>query len=452
MKKTLQLVIAAAASISLAACGASANGGATPNNVANVQQNVLQMAVGTANYAGTPALNVVTTYRQPAGAYAPGDSGTLLSTPTLTLPTTLTTNGAGTNTALYDPTSSVLYGPATTEVGGDAITPTPQNPQNRTITSFGQSGGVFGLGIEPYNAQGSGSVSYNEGNPANNGTPYQVAPYPVPLYDAAAAPGAATPDVNRFIPWGGPPAFVATGSNGVSIVGNGNYPLGSAGLSEGIDVFLVPPATGTYTLTVVIPTNQGNYTKTATATLAAVNTITTPTNPTFTPDGAGGGTFTGWALPTGATEAYVQITDFGPSFAGNGSPATQPTGCNAASETAPVYYTLEVSGPAALGPLGDALGPGGTPSLCTAAQNTAAAGAPTTGDQYTIQVIAFNYPAYESSYPNSLRNPAPVITGAAGTDDLAVSPAFCTSTDATACDPLPLIKKRLFAKSYLKRV
>jgi hypothetical protein len=198
-----------------------------------------------------------------------------------------------------------------------------------------------------------------------------------------------------------------------------------------------------------IPTNNGTYTKSATATLGAVVTIPTPVNPTFTPDGNGGGSFAGWVMPAGATEAYVQVVDYGPALAGA---ATQSASCNGSSEKVPVFYTLQVEGSAALGTLADTIGPNGAPSLCTAAQNTTANGSTaTTGDQYIIQVVAFDYPAFESSYPSSLKNPAPTITGSAGTDDLAISGETCVATDGTACDPQPLMKKRQFAATYAKR-
>ncbi len=456
MKKTLQLLTSMAVGISLAACGASGNGGTAPSNVAPIAKNVLQFAVGTANLFGTStALNVVVTYRQPSGSYAPGDSGTLLNIPTLTLPGPLAANSAtGSASAVtgYDPLSTVLYTPATSEVGNDAITASSQSPTTATVTSFGQSGGAFGLGIEPFNSIGGGSAA-GSGNPSSLGSPFQVAPYPVPLYDAAAATAAGDP--NSLIPWGGPPAFDLTGSGGDSVVGNGNYPTGTAGVSEGIDVFEgVAPTAGTYSLSVAVPANTGTVTQTQSFALPAVVTIATPTDPTLTPDGSGGGSFAGFVMPAGATEAYVQVVDYGPAdqTATGASSPSQPTGCNGASVAAPIYYTVETTTtPAALG---DALAPGGAPSTCTAAANNAvtqgttypaAAGA----DQVVIQVVAFDYPAFESSYPSSLKNPSPTILGSKGSDDIAIAPAACTFVGGASCNAnLPLIRKRQMAAAY----
>jgi len=239
MKKPLVVIL----TLALAACGAN---GSDPKGVttANVSANVLQLQVGTANLYGTvTGLNVVTTYRQPAsGGFKPGDSGTLLNSPRLTVPGQLP--GTPGSAAPFDPTSTVFSGPAAAELNGHVMGATSQVPNSTNQTTFGLSGGVFGLGIEPYNAFGS----YDAPSGVNIGAPFQVAPYPVPVYDFAG-------DVNAFEPWGGPPAFNVAG-NGQSIVGSGAYPAGTAGAEMGIDVFAtVPPALGTYQLSVVIPAN-----------------------------------------------------------------------------------------------------------------------------------------------------------------------------------------------------
>ncbi|MGC2242959.1 MAG: hypothetical protein WBA06_04960, partial [Candidatus Aquilonibacter sp.] len=81
MKKTKAIITLGAIAFALSGCGASGGNPTTPTQ-ANVAANVLQFAVGTADYSGcgAPSLNVVTTYRQPAGSFAPGDSGTLVNT------------------------------------------------------------------------------------------------------------------------------------------------------------------------------------------------------------------------------------------------------------------------------------------------------------------------------------------------------------------------------------
>ena len=99
---------------------------------------------------------------------------------------------------------------------------TSQVPNSTNLTTFGQSGGVFGIGIEPYNAYGSYDAPTGS---SSIGAPFQVSPYPVPLYDPAG-------DQNSFLR--GPPSFDIAG-NGQSIQGSGNYPSGTAGSCIGPD-------------------------------------------------------------------------------------------------------------------------------------------------------------------------------------------------------------------------
>ena len=106
--------------------------------------------------------------------------------------------------------------------------------------------------------------------------------------------------------------------------------------------------------------------------------------------------------------------------------------------TTPTYYTFEVTGAGTY-----TLPPG---SFCTPAQNqTATTGAngldastgapapagPVDGDQTSIQVIGFDYPAYEASYPNSLGVPAPNISGAAGASVNSINGAAGHQADIT---------------------
>jgi hypothetical protein len=442
MKNTQKLAACGAIAFALGGCGASGGSPQTPAQ-ANVSANVLQFAVGTANYAGTPALNVVTTYRQPTGGFKPGDSGTLLNSPTLTLPTAL--SGTPGSPAAYDGTSTIVTGPASSEIGTTSMTSTSQNPGSSNVTTFGQSGGVFGLGIEPFNATAAGD--FTPPSVGTMGQPFQVAPYPVPVYDSSTGT-----DPNQFVAWGGPPAFVLSGSNGDSVVGSPIYPTGTAGISEGIDVFLgiTPVPGGSYSLSVLVPANTGNVTQSKSFTLpASLTTLGTATAPTYVPDGSGGGTFA-FTMPSGATEAYLEVIDFGP------SPPTATTplsSCNGASTSAPVYYTIETASSGTL-TLPDTIGPGGAPSVCTAAQNTSANGGAAAPDDFVaIQVVGFDYPAYEMSYPKSLGNPSPAILGANGEDDITISAAICQQ-GAAACPPgtLPLLKHRsLHAPTLIRR-
>lgn len=393
--------LAALALVGLAACSGS---GTSPKPVtqANIASNVLQLAVGTANIYGDltasggnlVGTNIVATYRQ-TGAYA--GTSVLVDSPSLTGPFTLT-GAAGAEGA--DPTSTILTGPSGAELGGHSITSTPQG-LTAPVTTLGSSGGVSGLGIEPFN--------YNN----VNGVPFTVVPYQVPVYDPLGSG-----DPNSFIPWGGPPAFDPNhdgeGERDGSVI-----PSGVIGVSEGLDVFadLAPvvgaytlnaPSTGTSAGTVAPP--PATFTLKSTALLAAV----TPPIPTM--DGAGGATFA-VTLPPGVTQAYLQVTDLAPTSA----PAAT---CNGGAY--PVYYTIFVTASGTV-TLGDNSGPGTpaapTPSICTSAQNTAANGAATDGDNFTVQLIGFDYPAYAASYPNSLGNPAPALVGGRGQDDITISSA-----------------------------
>ncbi len=399
--------LAALLALGLSACSGS---GTNPvaSTKANLAANTLQFAVGTANVQGTAGLNVVATYRQNAGGVNPGASAVLVSSPTLSGPFTLA-GAAGTPDGFG---STIVTGPAPAEIGGHAMTSTGQTATN--VTTFGQSGGVFGLGIEPWN--------YNEG-----GSPDGVAPYPVPLYDALS--GAAAGDPNQFVPWGGPPAFDPNGDGEGTRDGN-VYPGGTLGISEGLDVFDLAPVGGSYSLAVAVPsTTGGGITATANATLGSTTLLSATTAPVPVEDGNGGATFT-VTMPADETEAYLQIVDIGPE--------TGDAGCHAGAD--PVYYTIEVHGSGTY-TLGDKSGPLGEPSICTSAQNTAAnaaaGGGPAAidGDEFTVQYVGFDYPAYEMSYPNSLHNPAPTILGAKGQDDISISAAATYKTTPAGAAP-----------------
>ena len=470
----------AIASFALVGCGSASGSNAPSPSKANIGSNVLQFAAGTVNLYGTAngALNVVATYRQPAGSTLPGGSGTLVNSPTITLPAAIAAGAAASATGLegFDPCSTAAFGASATEVGTTAITSTTQNSGfncGNAQTTFGQSGGVFGLGIEPFNAMGQGDYAAAVGliAPGSDGTPFQVAPYPVPIYDVTAS------DPNQLpAAWGGPPAFSLASSNGDSPVGNGLYPTGTAGISLGIDVFQGVPAaaSGVYTLSISVPTNSGATTKSQSFTMpAALTNLGNATSPAFVPDGNGGGTFA-FVMPTGATDAYVEITDYGPDTAPIGDPATMVyPGCNGSGTGllgadhggnpaglavtvgngtgTPIFYTLHATASGTL-TLPDTIGPGGSPSVCTAALNTAAntaaaaaanpvAPATTSDDQIAIQVIAGDYPMYASAYPQSSGVTAPaIITGTSS--DLTISAATCQEALVVCTDPLPLLRAR----------
>ncbi|MBC5799003.1 MAG: hypothetical protein GIX03_12940 [Candidatus Eremiobacteraeota bacterium] len=433
------------AAVALSSCSGN---GQNPQKVTTVNplQGKLQLAVGTANIFGDlgagggalTGLNVVATFRQPAGAQTPGDTDALVNTPTLSGPFTLPT-AAGTPDAYG---STIGTGPGPGETGGARVTATPQqNPGSSTIpaSTFGVSGGVTGLGIEPFNYTTTGTAG-------TVGTPTTFKPYIVPAYDNG--------DANAFRPWGGPPAFDPN-KDGKGERDGTAVSTTILGVSEGLDVFAgVAPAVGSYSLSVNVPTSQngtsGNVSTSASLGSGALLPAVTP--PVAAPDGTGGATLA-VTLPAGVTEAYVQITDFGLPENPDGS---QNGNCNSAGDggpgnNPPIYYTLFVtaSGTATLPPNDGPGTPGTTtPSICTPTQNTTASGSttPSVGDQFTTQLIGFDYPAYQASYPNSNGNPAPTLLGAAGQADITISSAM------SFMQPVGTAAIRVKSFAFLKRV
>ena len=436
----------------LAGCSAGATGGPAISSVnpASPSYASLQFAVGTANlYGGTLGLNVVSTFRQTDGVSATG-----VNTPAITGPFTFTAapaSGGG-----PDPYSSLLNGgPSLSETtpAAAAITGTPQTVAAGTpncdgtgsvpagfiqcqggippnTTTFGQSGGVFAMGLGPYNHQGSTGQSWS----------YQ--PYAQPFYSSGHVP---------LIPWGGPPAFDPDGTglgerDGVGSINPGLDNFGDPyflGVGEGITVFDgIHPSAGTYTLTVAIATigNGGSVTTSSvkkSATLGSLAMLPTVNAPQLTPDanGDGGATFTA-TLPAGVTDAYVQIVDYGPNGGPSESaPSTNPLNCQGARGTnfAPVYYTLHITSSGAYN-LPPTIGPnlattGGVsnvqagPSLCTAAQNTTALGVAAPADDFTVQLIGFDYPIYQAALGLTQKTTpqTPAITGSNGQADITIS-------------------------------
>lgn len=476
MRSTLRIALAVSLSLAVAACSSGGTGGPAIGSVnpASPSYSSLQFAVGTANlYNGTLGLNVVSTFRQTNGTSATG-----VNTPAITGPFTFTASAAPGGGA--DPYSSVLNGgPSMTEVAAStpAITGTPQTVAPGTpncdasgavppgfvscpaglapnTTTFGESGGVFAMGLAPYNHQGFTGQSWS----------YQ--PYAQPFYPSSAHV--------PFIPWGGPPAFDPDGTglgerDGIAI-NAGTDTFGDPyflGVGEGITVFDgVTPRTGAYTLTLSIVTVGNNGSKSTStvnksANLQSLALLPTITAPAVTPDasGDGGASFT-MAPPAGVTEAYVQIVDYGPNGGpGESSPATNPPNCQGPRGTAfaPVYYTFHITSPASttyrvpatIGPslatTGGASNVQPSPTLCTAAQNTAAnGGTATPGDDYVVQTIGFDYPAYAAAHSlieqTTAQNPA--ITNGAGQADIALSVPMEQDAGGT---PVPVRRaKRLF--------
>lgn len=439
----------AVSTLLIAGCGGGGSNGIPPISSVNpVSTGKLQFAVGTANlYGSATGLNVVSTFRQSNGL-----SNVTVDTPTITGPFTLPaafplpTDPASPQLVGYDPYSTILGGPSVEEVAAGHITGTSQTVHPGTpacdqttpctvpssngstvsvapnTSTFGQAGGVFTNGIAP-------------GNYTANAVPSSFVPYAEPLYDATSG--------NQFEAFGGPPAFA--GGHGLGLRdGLSNIGDGVLGIPEGVTTFDgVGVASGTYNLSVEVPTGFSGSTPTfatvtAPATLTSTATLGTIVAPDLTLDGNGGASFTVASFPSGVTEELVQITEFG-----NSTTDTTYTNCQGAagSNALPVYYTILVKSPGTYS-LPDTIGPNTTitsgastitpsPSICTVAQNAAAAAAVNAaaagstpanppGDNYTVQAIGADYPLYEALYPNNTSQ-SPTLVGSNGQADITIS-------------------------------
>lgn len=466
-----KILTAIAVVFGLAGCTAG-NTGAPPINQTNPHDpnfSALQFAVGTANMYGVrTGLNVVSTLRQPNGTSATG-----VNTPAIKGPFTFNLGAIPSNGSFADLyTTLVLGSPSlpetsasaplisgtqqsvhpgtpfcdtTTPVAGFITCPAGISP---TDTSFGQSGGVFASGLGPYNANGG------------SGTSYSYQPYPDPLYGNSTT--SASVDTHpQFVPWGGPPAFdppkPASGfpngtgmgmRDGLAPLFNDGFNFGTGccnvflGVGEGITAFeFVTPRAGAYTLSDVIATlgsggGPNVSTLTAQATMTSLAVLPTLATPVVTPDGTGGASFTA-TLPAGVTEALVQIVDYGPGGGPNNGGANV-ANCQGPKGTnfAPMYYTvfINASGTYQLGNLHGANTnlTGGvsnlTPShsICTLADNQTPPDGLTpanAGDNFTVQMIGFDYPAYEMAHSLLLSTvpQRPALTGGNGQADLTIS-------------------------------
>jgi hypothetical protein len=462
----LLITILLAATLSACTAGQTTAPPITQQNPLDPNYSKLQLAVGTANIFGVASgLNVVSTLRQPNGTSAVG-----VDTPVITGPFAFAIGPAAGGALGADPYMTLVNsGPSLLETSGVpvSIRGTPQSVVPGTpfcdgpgpcpggvapnTTTFGQSGGVFAMGLAPYNHVGT------------TGQAYSYQPYPQPLYNNTGH--------NNFVPWGGPPAFDPD-NNGMG-TRDGLIPLGTdsfgvpffLGVGEGVMVFnAVTPATGAYTLTTQIAT-LGNNGQPITgniavsATLSSLALLPLVNAPVVTPTGAGNATFTA-TVPAGVTQAYVQIIDYGPNAGPTHASLTAPN-CQSSKGTkfAPVYYTVEItaSGTYSLGPLhgpntalsGTSVTP--SPSICTAAQNTAA-GTDVVGDNISVQMIGFDYPAYQAalSLTQATTPQAPQITGPSGQSDITISIAQEEDYPGYAQVPL-LSSRRPLTRSFATR-
>jgi hypothetical protein len=380
VKKQLQFAICVGAAVSISACTAGQTG---PPNQTTTDPTVngnskLSLAVGTANIAGQAglSLNVVPLYRQKNGA-----SAVLVDTPKLTGPFTLPAapSAPDSPSAQYDANATADLGPSGNEIAGHYIGGSPQPSQigqpSSVNTTFGVNGGVFGNGFAP-------------GNYGTSGLPASFTPYFQPFYSGTNSSGTS----NTFLPTASAPAFDPAG-NGRGPTGP-NFP--DNGLSLGLNVFQgVKPGAGAYTLSVAIQTTGNTLSPTpATATLtnpAFVLPIATVGGvaPAVVFNGNGSITVTNVAIAPPTVGAYVEVIDSGP---------TNATGCNGASSSTPVYYTAWATATGPVTILNTHAPYGQTIAVCTAALNTAAAGAATPGDNLQVVVIGFDYNEYSLQY------------------------------------------------------
>lgn len=272
MNKQFIALCAVAAGALLAGCsgGLSTNGTSysPPVTQANLNNNKLQFAVGTANFQGTTYLNTVVTYRQPNGA-----SAVLVDTPIITGPAGFTVPAVG--SAYTDGGTNHISGTPQTAPTYPPASPAPK-------TTFGTSGGAFSYGFAPFNAGTTGAAAY-PGNPAL---------YAQPFYIASAS---------KLHFYGGPPAF--------PFFNDGTFPAGFLGYPQGFTMFGTTPVTGTYTLQITVPAaNAAPVAANATANLNAATVLGMPTVSGITEDGSGG--LSGTVTPgAGSTETLVYVWD-----------------------------------------------------------------------------------------------------------------------------------------------
>ncbi|MEA2665363.1 MAG: hypothetical protein QOI11_2307, partial [Candidatus Eremiobacteraeota bacterium] len=382
--------------LGLSACTAGQTGPPPVTVVNPTTAGKLQLAVGTANVAGTPGLNVVATYRQANGA-----SAVLVNTPKLTGPFTLPAAAApsgfyaGGEGGLFnqgDPQATADAGPSADEVSGRYIGGTAQtqasNPNQGLPTTLGSSGGVFGNGFFP-------------GNYTSSGNPYSYNPFYQPFY----AGNDGTPDT-AFLSAGGPPVFDPNRDGGGTQDGSFSTPI--KGISLGLNVFAgVTPGAGQYNLQVTIPTAGFPVVSAPAATLSSTALLPAAATPVVSFNGDGSGRVS-YVLPAGVAGAYVQLVDL--NYCNGGSPV-------------PYTFWVTASGsqaiPNTLGPKGRS----GGPAICTAAMNsTSSGGSVTTGDPVQAVLIGFDYDHNALQYNGTTGQAYPQAPTLPARADVTISP------------------------------
>lgn len=322
----------------------------------NLNTNKAQLAVGVATFVdGSKGLNAVETFRQPNGF-----SATLANTPSIVGPSGFL----------------VPVGQGGTDGGTNHITGSPQVPFGTTAvkSTFGTKGGAFTYGFAPQNSTASGSANYSL--------------YDGAFYDASGLLTGADSTGNPIEFRGGPPAYPNART--------GTFPAGFTGYTQGFTTFATAPVVGSYGFTIAISSSNtpGTTIVGTPGTLANATGLGAVSAPTFTPDGAGGGTAT-CTPPVGTTETLVDLTDV----------------------KAGTYYTIVAQG---AGPVSATFAPNLGPTVNGNATPTIVA-----KDEYSVSCIAVDYPAFEAGPPSNLQQ-TPTLVGAAGQADISFSP----NTDA----------------------
>ena len=273
MKRIVKLVVAGVA-LALSACTTGQLNVTPPLQFTPVSA-VLQMSVGTVNFAGAAVgLNVFETDRAPSGFTA-----IPVNTATLTGP-----GGFAGTAGSADPGSGSASVPL-----GSALNAFPLASGSTIFAS------ADGYGMGP---PGSSSSAKS--------------PFPVQPQFFDGVPGASTAFSGPRSLYGSPPAYPAAS--------------GSAGYPEGFYLLALSsaPPTGVYTLTVNYTQNGNPYGQTASATLSSNATLATLPSPSYVSSAAGGGSGT-ITVPAGVTEVLINFSDRCPAA------PPFPAGCAAAN-------------------------------------------------------------------------------------------------------------------------
>lgn len=398
MSRVIQraLPLVAASVVALAGCTSGNSAIEPPIKSGNPGTNgVLQFAVGTANIADMngaqhTGLNVVTTFRQQGGV-----SAALVSQPVITGPAGFVNVGGtagGANTAGSDAGTANISG----YIKGLA----------KATDTLGSSVGVFRSGLQPGNADTSGSANTGLlGDPVNCND--------ADFASCASSDGAGAAYTGLTF-GGGAPLFPNV-NNGL-----GQYVQFNPGFTTFENVTL---ASGSYTETVNLPNAVGvaaTYTKTAT--LNAAQVLPPMPNPHFVPDGNGGGTIT-LTVPAGVTESWVWLEDTAP-----GSCYTHGAG-TAASFTFRVTGTgaQTITVPDNLG--GAPAGSPATPTICT-------------GDNYILAAVGFDYAAFPIADPNNTSETPALPAQADVTTSYAEGGTYAAGTPSSTATTLSVRRHR----------